>query len=402
MTISYEKALTILLKRIEKSKKTEILAIEKTRGRRLAEDIYATFDQPPFSRSPLDGYALRSQDIAGASADSPVKLNVIDQVTAGHCTDKTVTSGTAVRIMTGAPVPDGADCVIGQEDTDQREDRVSVYCSLKSHQNICPKGEDFNKGDLLLEKGTLINSSSIGVLASAGIARVKVGARPKVLLMSTGDELLLPGDAMRNGGIYDSNLFLIRSELESWGAEIVLARQVNDEPENAAALCEEYAGKVDLIVSTGGVSVGKKDIMHDVFRMLDVERLFWRVSVKPGMPVMAGVYNNTPLLALSGNPFGAFVTSQLFIPPVLCRLSGDSCLGLEWREAILQNEYKKKSPVRRFLRSKFMDGKVTIIDKMNGNGTLSSLCRCNCLIDIPGGNEGMMPGDKVSVLMIKE
>lgn len=142
--------------------------------------------------------------------------------------------------------------------------------------------------------------------------------------------------------------------------------------------------------------------MHDVFRILDVERLFWRVSVKPGMPIMAGVYNNTPLLALSGNPFGAFVTSQLFIPPVLCRLSGDSCLGLEWREAILQNEYKKKSPVRRFLRSKFIDGKVTIIDKMNGNGTLSSLCRCNCLIDIPGGNEGMMPGDKVSVLMIKE
>lgn len=402
MTISYDQALSILLSRIKTSTQTETLPLEDSLGRIMAEDFYAPFDQPPFPRSPLDGYALRSEDIAGASPDAPVKLEVIDEVMAGHFTDAVVTPGTAVRIMTGAPVPDGADCVIGQEDTDYGEEQVSVYYSLSAHQNVCPQGEDFSRGDLLLEKGTVISPSSMGVLASGGAAMVKVAARPRVLLLSTGDELLLPGDAMRKGGIYDSNLFLLRSELESWGAGIALACQVNDEPEKAAELCREYAGKVDLIVSTGGVSVGKKDIMHDVFRMLDIERLFWRVAVKPGMPVMAGMLQGTPVLALSGNPFGSFVTSQLFIPPVLSRLSGDPRLVLEWHEAVLQNEYRKKSPVRRFLRSKFEDGKVTIVDKVNGNGTLSSLCRCNCLIDIPGGSEGLSPGDKVSVLMIKE
>lgn len=302
--------------------------------------------------------------------------------------------------MTGAPIPEGADCVIMQEDTDYGENTVEIYQSVGAWQNICEQGEDFHRGDVLIQRGELLNPACIGVLASVGRAEAVVYKKPRVLLLSTGDELLLPGEPIRRGAIYNSNLYVLQAQLFSWGAEIVYAGQSSDQPEAVAEIFRKYRNQVDLIVTTGGVSVGKKDIMHDVFRMLDMEQIFWRVDIKPGMPTLAGDYLGIPVMALSGNPFGVVVSSQLFIRTVLCKMTGDPGLEMKWREAILTNEYRKSSKARRFVRSKYADGYVRIVDGVNGNGTLSTVCQCNCLLDIPAGSGALRAGEKVTVLMI--
>ena len=400
MSISYEEALGLLLDKVNQIAYTESVDLVSAGGRIIAEKLVAPFDQPPFARSPLDGYAVRSSDIAGASREKPAKLTVISEVVAGYEADTAVETGTAIRIMTGAPIPEGADCVIMQEDTDYGKDTVEIYKSAGAWQNICEQGEDFRQGDVLIQRGEVLNPACIGVLASVGRAEVTVYKKPRVLLLSTGDELLLPGEPTRRGAIYNSNLFVLQAQLLSWGAEIVYAGQISDNPEDVVEIFCKYQNQVDLIVTTGGVSVGKKDIMHDVFRMSDIERIFWRVDIKPGMPILAGDYMGIPVVALSGNPFGVVVTSQLFVRTALCKMTGDPRLEMKWRDAVLDNEYSKKSKARRFVRSKYADGYVRIVDGANGNGTLSTVCHCNCFLDIPAGSGALRAGEKVAVLMI--
>lgn len=369
-------------------------------GRILAEDIVAIQPQPPFDRSPLDGYALRSVDTAGASKETPVTLQVIDRVMAGSVAKKGVTAGTAVRIMTGAPIPAGADCVIRQEDTDYGEEQVAVYTPLGKHENYCFCGEDYPAGAHLMDKGEKLDAVDIGILAGAGIASVKVCRKVRVALITSGDELIAPGMAGRPGKIYNSNHYLLRGRLTELGFEPVLCAHVGDEAEETASRIRAAAREADLIITTGGVSVGQRDVMHEVVSLLGGDRLFWRIAAKPGSPVLAYTFGGTPVIALSGNPFGAFATFELLVRPALAKLSGDKTLVMERVTATVAGDFPKGTRGRRFLRAGYRHGTVEIPQQGHASGMLSALKHCNCLVDIQGPNEGVHTGDTVAVWLL--
>ncbi|MGN0484504.1 MAG: molybdopterin molybdotransferase MoeA, partial [Lachnospiraceae bacterium] len=242
-------ALNLLLERVEKIEESETVSLWDVSGRVLAEDVVAKRNQPPFDRSPLDGYAVRSEDLTGASREHPVSLTVIDEVDAGHVTEKIVESGMAVRIMTGAPIPEGADCVVGQEDTDYGEDRVEIYEEIQHHQNYCFEGEDYQAGAVLLKKGTAIGAVEAGVLASLGLESVKAYRLPKISVITTGDEIVLPGEELLPGKIYDSNLYTLVTRLKSWGIVISEKGRAEDDAQTVADRIKEAFKHSDLIVT---------------------------------------------------------------------------------------------------------------------------------------------------------
>lgn len=398
--LSLKQASDLLLARVEKIEVWEEIPLWNALGRVLAEDMTAERDQPPFPRSPLDGYAVRSTDIQSASADQPAELTVIDEVTAGHVTDREVTEGTAIRIMTGATIPDGADCVIGQEDTDYGEDIVKVYSALKPWQNYCFQGEDYTAGTILLKRGTVLGAVEIGVAASAGRSSIKVYQRPAAAVICTGDELVLPGKELAAGKIYDSNLYTLVVKLDSWNIKVPYREHVIDDAVLVAERIKEIADDVDIIVTTGGVSVGKKDIMHDVINLLGAERIFWKIAIKPGMPTLCAQYKNKLLICLSGNPYGAAVNLELLVRPLIARMTGRSDLELKRICTVSESVYPKRSTVTRYVRAYYDGEKVQISDGSNDSGILSSMCGCNCLIELPTGTERLNKGDKVWIILL--
>lgn len=397
-----ESAIEIMLDHITPVCQTENKKIEEAIGYILAEDIISNMTQPPFDRSPLDGYAMKAKDLAGAGKNNPVSLKVIDKIMAGFVSEKTVECGTAIRLMTGAPIPAGADCVVRQENTDYGENTVLVYEELKSGDNICGAGEDFKTGQVLMEKGDRIDSSMVAVLASAGVDHVLVYQRPKVALYTSGDELMMPGQALLPGKIYNSNSFILDGRMKEWNVEVKEKAFIPDSPKEMANAIKKVAGDVDLIITTGGVSVGEKDIMHEVCTLLDAKRLFWRVSIKPGAPTLAFVYGQTLIIALSGNPFGAAVNLEALVCPILSKIAMDDAILPMIITAIADDNYEKCGGVRRFVRANYKNGKVMIPKAKQKSGILSSLRGNNCFVDIPKECEEIKKGDMVTVWIPKK
>lgn len=398
--LTLEEAAGILLAKVKKIEETEQVSLWETVGRVLAQDVTAPRNQPPFPRSPLDGYAVRSADIKNADKEHPAVLAVIDEVTAGHVTKKTVGEHMAVRIMTGAPIPDGADCIVRQEDTDYGEARVKVYAQINAFQNYCFEGEDYKAGQKLLAKDTLLGAVETGVLASLGQANAVVYRKPKVAVISTGDEVVLPGNALAEGKIYDSNLYMLAARLSAWNAEITCRAHVEDDAALAAEKIREAVKDADIVITTGGVSVGKKDIMHDVLKLLLCEQLFWRIAVKPGMPTLCAQYKGKLLICLSGNPYGAIANLELLVRPLLAKMTGRSDLELTRKQAVSMSAFPKRSGVTRYVRAHYQDGTVRIADGSNASGILGSMCGCNCMIEIPAGTEELKVGEQVEVILL--
>ena len=398
--VTLEQALEILLGKVDLIEEKEEVILWSVLGRILAEDIVAKKDQPPFPRSPLDGYAVRSMDIVNASKETPVVLEVIDEVMAGYMSKKEVVKGTAIRIMTGAPIPDGADCVIMQEDTNYGETMVEIYKPLKAFQNYCFQGEDYKVGDKLISKGARLGAIEIGVLASLGCQRVHIYRKPKIALLTTGDEIVLPGEELKEGKIYDSNLYTLGSRLVELGIEVPIEERIDDDKQLVADKIEEVIDSVDMVITTGGVSVGKKDIMHDVFELLGCERLFWKIAMKPGMPTLCGLYKGKLIVCLSGNPFGASVNLEVLVRPLLEKMTKRKELKVQRKQAIMEDSFLKKSPVTRYVRAYYEDGHVRLPKGSNDSGVLSSLIGCNCIIEILAGTEKVEKGECVSVVMI--
>ncbi len=398
--IDLEEAIRLICSEINVITETELCSLERVRGRILAESITAAHDQPPFPRSPLDGYAVRSTDTAGADKENPVRLKVIAGIDAGGWFEGRVSEGEAVRIMTGAPIPDGADAVIGQEDTDFGEDSVRIFSEMSDHQNYIYPGEDYHKGDILLEKGEFLGAVEAGIIASAGLTEVTVLRKPRAAVISTGDELMCPGQDLGPGKIYDSNMYTIKTQLEDWGVDVIAAMHTPDEPEHAAELIGSLAESADLIVTSGGVSVGRKDIMHDVFTILGIERIFWKVRIKPGMAMLAGKLGKTLFLSLSGNPYAAYVDLHMIVRPVLSALNGSNCLEMIRGRAVLMDDYDRKSPSRRFIRAYVQDGKAYIDGHTGGNGDITSGRNINAMIDVPAGSGPLHAGTEVNVLLL--
>lgn len=398
--LTLEQAQGLLLERIRKIEETEKVLLWEGTGRVLAEDVFAEHDQPPFPRSPLDGYALRSSDIKGASKDSPAKLTVIDEVDAGHVSKMQVVEGTAVRIMTGAPVPEGADCVVGQEDTDYGEDTVEIYEEIGSYENYCFAGEDYKAGEKIIDAGIRLGAVEIGILASLGLEKVRVLRKARAAVLTTGDELALPGEELKPGRIYDSNLYTLVTRLTGLGAEVVRKGRTKDSPKEAAEWIREAGKEADIILTTGGVSVGKKDIMHDVLKILGCERIFWKIAIKPGMPTLCAQYEGKLLICLSGNPFGAAVNMELLVRPVLSKLMGRKDLELKRVRAVTESGFPKRSGVTRYVRAFYEDGRVRIPEGSNASGILSTMCGCNCLIEIPAGTPELKKGEEVWIVTV--
>ena len=393
-------AIELLLSYIVPIKETEMVDLWDAGDRMLADDIRAMHDQPPFPRSPLDGYALRAWDITGASREHPVRLRVVDEVCAGHVSLKTVTPGTAIRIMTGAPIPKGADCVIMQEQTDYGEDTVEIYSQVAPWQNYCPQGSDYREGTILLPKGMILTDAEIGILAGLGLAEIPVIRKPRVALITTGDETVAPGKPLAPGKIYDSNLYTVGAALRAHGAEFSRKIHVRDDAETVAQQIREAAGSADLIVTTGGVSVGKKDILHDTLNLLPAEQLFWKIAIKPGMPTLCGLYQGKLLICLSGNPYGAYANPHLLIRPLLARLAGRKDLAPRRVTAVADNSFPKKSKVARYVRAYYENGHVRMTGGSNESGVLSTLRGCNCLLEIPAGSESLETGTQVQVILL--
>lgn len=398
--LTVEEALEQLLDHTEVIRDVEKVSLLEAKGRILAEDVSAELDNPPFDRSPIDGYACRSEDLAGASGTTPVCLKVIREVDAGEYSEETVKSGEAVRIMTGAAIPAGCDCCVRQEDTDYGEDTVQIYKELKQWDNYCFRGDDFKKGTVMLKKGTRLDFIETGILASMGIGEITVKRKPRVAILTTGDEVTAPGNPLKPGKIYDCNQSLLAARMMDFGVELPVIDWVQDNPEDMADKIRKIAGSVDMIITTGAVSVGKKDIMHEVIRILNAQRIFWRVKMKPGMPTLFSMYQNTPVISLSGNPFGVAVTVDILIRPMLHKMTEDDALAVTRKKCRLNNEFMKKVTGRRYVRA-FTDGEaVTIPSGLHSNGVLSTMAGCNCLIEMEGGKEGTRTGEMAEVILL--
>ena len=398
--IELEQAIEILLAHTAPVSDTEEVSLLDAVGRVAAEELCAGFDNPPFDRSPLDGYTFAAASTRTATAESPVTLRVIGEECAGAFFDGTVGAGECVRIMTGGAIPKGCDCVVRQEDVREDGDTICVPFTSESYENYCYAGEDIKKGTVLIRRGQRIRAAHLAVLASEGYGTVCVYRRVRIAVASTGDELLQPGEPLRPGKIYNSNLYLLAGRLKELGAEVTVLGSVPDDIDKAAEGIASYADVVDVFLTSGGVSVGKKDIMHGVVPALGAERLFWRVCMKPGAPAIAYTRGKMLGIALSGNPFAAFATFELMAKPALLRLAGQTDVLPARRRAVLADAFPKPCFGRRFLRARMeADGRVSLPDQ-HESGSLFSAAGCDAFVDVPAGTKPLAAGTEVEVVIL--
>lgn len=398
MRISLEQALNILMDHVTHGK-TERKTLEDCLGLVLSEDVYALLDMPPFSRSAQDGYALCSKDSIGATGENPVKLKVTGKIYAGDHLDVQVRPGEAVRIMTGAMVPAGADCVLRQEDTDEGEDVVQIYKEVEPGCSICFKGEEYKKGHTLLHAGTKIDAAALAVASGNGIMELPVYRRVKAAVVSSGSEVVEPGTPLTPGKIYNTNTVYMKARLHQLGAQVMMSRTVGDELEIMEEALKEAANQAELVITTGGVSVGQKDLTEEALLSIGAEILFHGIAIKPGMPTLAAEKDGVLFIGLSGNPFSAAIPFEMLTRMVLSEKMSDPSLKLRRETLTAVTGFSKDSRKRRFLRGK-AEGKEVWLPDQQANGQMRSMVGCNCLIEIPAGSGPVKAGDKVEVLWL--
>ncbi|MCH3949702.1 MAG: molybdopterin molybdotransferase MoeA [Acidaminococcus sp.] len=377
--------------------------LTELQGYVLAEKITAPGDLPPFPRSPLDGYALRAADIANASSEHPVLLKVIDKVFAGSVPVQQVTPGTAVRVMTGAMLPKGADCVIRQEDTDYGEKTVSIYAKVLPYQNYVLQGSDYHRGDVLMNPGTRLDAAAVGILASAGITEAVVWKKPKVSLLVTGSEVVSPFcKELPPGKIYGFNAVFLNARMKELGIPVADVCQEDDDADLIQKKIEELLANSDVVITTGGVSVGQKDVLPEVLEKLQAEIIFQGIMMKPGSPAIFSMVKGKPLLSLSGNPFASAATFELLARPLFNTMEQDADIFLPSGKAVLDTPFLKASRGDRFIRGCCRNGHVTLPTSKEGHssGAIYSMLNCNCLVAIPGGSPALPAGTEVNILIL--
>lgn len=381
----------------------ELVPLDAACGRIAARDLCARMDQPPFHRSPLDGYALHSADTAGACRENPVSLPVVMKLYAGDAPAAALPAGCAARIMTGAPLPEGADCILMQELTDGGEETVQIYATLQPNQNVVFRGEDIAVGAVIAPEGTALTPAHLGVLAGQGYAEVPVCRTFRVGVLATGSELLDPGEPWAPGKIYDANGIQNAARLGQMGFAVE-RRHCSDDPDQIARQMEEMLTRCDAVITSGGVSVGQKDYLPQVLETLHAEILFAGVAQKPGSPMLAARLEGKLVFCLSGNPFAAAATLEQYALPALLRAAGrreEDCILPRTRRT-LTTGFSKASKGTRFLRARALGGEVAIPGEGNAevhsSGSLSAMIGCNCLVELPAGSGPVEPGETVEVL----
>lgn len=400
--ISLEEAQALVLS-IAKPAGDSNTLLQQAAGRVLARDVQSLLNVPAFDKSPLDGYAVRAGDTKTAGPDSPVVLRVIEEVPAGSMPVKAVGPGETTRIMTGAPIPAGADEVIRFEDVREAPDRIEVSRPVTAGKNIVPLGEDVARGEVVARRGTVINSALLGVLASLGIASIPVYNRVSAAIITTGSELLDPAEAWVPGKIYNSNLYALEARCRELGVEPLFLASVPDEKETIEKTLREALAQVDFVLTTGGISVGLYDVVKEAVQDIGATPLFWRISMKPGTPAFAAHLDGKPIVSLSGNPAAAMINFDLIVTPALKKMSGMVNQLPATITGVLAGDFAKGSPQRRLLRARWMKrGRDEFIQLTGpqGNGVLKSLVDCNLLVDVPAGSPPLAAGQVVSAFLV--
>ncbi len=401
-TLSAEEARDILLCQ-QVQIKTERVGLWESLGRVLAEDISSCIAVPPFDRSPFDGYALRGEDTLDASQSSPAVLRITEEIPAGTMPTIRLTKGLAAKILTGAPIPAGANATIKYEDTQYSGTQVSIFAPVNPGTNIVLSGEDILPGTPMARRGDVISSPHVGLFAGQGMSTLAVYSRPRVAILNSGTELLEVGQPIEPAKIYNSNVYTLSGYLHGAGAVPVNAGTVEDDPGKIASRLERLFQQNDMVITTGGASVGDYDWAVRSAQMLGAKVLFWKCAMKPGGSLMAALKDGKLLLGLSGNPGAAVVGLIKIGMPFIKKLCGRSELLPEEFFAVMAEPYKKKSPVPRIVwgRLEVRDGIAYFRQtQAEGNGLVSPLIGCDLVGQIPAGTPGLAAGDKIKVFRI--
>ncbi|MGM8215379.1 molybdopterin molybdotransferase MoeA [Bacillaceae bacterium W0354] len=387
----------------------EFVPIEESYGRFLGEDLIADHDVPMFDRSPYDGYAIRSEDTVNASRETPILLDVVDEIGAGSVYPKKVGEGEAVRIMTGAAIPDGCDAVVMLELAKDVEISGKKYAEIKrtfrSGDNISFKGEDTKEGTILTPKGTYINPGTVALLATFGYKQVPVSKKPKIGIIATGSELLEVDEPLQFGKIRNSNAYMIYSQIIRAGGKPVYLGQFSDDFDTCYHQVKEALDKVDFLITTGGVSVGDYDYLPDIYKKLGANVLFNKVGMRPGSVTTIAELNGQLLFGLSGNPSACYVGFELFTRPIIRTFLHSNTPHLKREKAMLGKDFPKPNPFDRFVRGilSYDSGKLIAtpsgLDKSN---VVSSLAMADVLIMLPSGTRGYSEGMEVDVILLED
>lgn len=385
----------------------EQIAVRESLGRVLAEDVVSPIEHPPWNNSSMDGYAVRAADVAGASGDHPVTLPVLETVRAGQRPTRALAPSTAIRIMTGAPVPDGADTVIRVEDTDAGEDRVTIRDGRDAGRNVRPRGEDLRVGEIAVAAGTVIEPAQIGVLASVGRSAILVHRQPKVAVLATGDEIVDVDQfdaVMRGDRIVSSNSYTVTANVRAAGGEVIDLGIVGDDPAAYRDRIERAAG-CDLLITSGGVSVGAYDFTKDVLQAMGGTIDLWRIRMRPGAPLGFGMLNGMPWLGLPGNPVSAMVTFELFARPLIKRQRGETSVFRRMVDVRLRDDLTLAAPLTHFMRGIVTwdrDGAWASLTGPQGSGLLTSMAKANALVVVPPERQTVRAGDTLRAFLLGE
>ena len=364
-------------------------------GRILAQTLLAQENVPAFDRSAYDGFALRAADTQGASEDAPVTLQILEEIPAGAVPAKALTAGTAAKILTGAPIPPGADTVVMYEKTTFTAEAVTLRFPLRAGQNLVHAGEDVKKGALLAQSGSVIDPGLAGALAAQGVAEPLVYRRPRIALLSTGSELVEADAAPAAGKIRNSSRAALEAALHALGCETVYLGIAGDSAEEIAARIDRGLSECDALITTGGVSAGDYDLTPEAMTRAGAALLLRGVDMKPGMACAYGVRGGKLICALSGNPAAALTNFYVVALPALKKLMGCRAYRPEEITLTLASAFPKKSPRTRFLRGRLLlaDGQVKLAPAAGqGNVQLSTLAGCNAMAMIPAGSGAVAAG----------
>jgi molybdopterin molybdotransferase len=382
---------------------SECVPIREALGRILAQDVAARRDVPPWDNSSVDGYAVRAADVTSASRERPVVLTVVDEIPAGRMPTKTVTSGCAARIMTGAPVPSGADAVVMVEDTSLDGDRVSIGAAPEVGDSVRRRGQDVREGAIVISAGRRLRPADVGMAASLGYAELEVGRRPRVGILATGDELIDVDEPPQPDRLYDVNSYAIAAQVAEAGGSPVALGIARD---TRASLRDSLArlDGLDAVVVCGGVSVGKFDFVKDVLTDLGMVMEFWRVAMKPGSPMAFGSIGGRPVFGLPGNPVSSMVTFEVFVRPALLRMAGAGVLGRPAVAAELAEDVEAPAGKTHFVRVRLWRDGSRLRASPTGSqdsGVLTSMVRADGLLIIGQDTRRIRAGQTVDVRLLQ-
>ncbi|MGP7817959.1 molybdopterin molybdotransferase MoeA [Niallia sp. 01092] len=387
----------------------EFVSIVESNGRYLCEDLTASHDVPRFDRSAYDGFALRSIDTIGASTQQPISLEVIDEIGAGQVCRKKIGKNQAVRIMTGAMLPADCDAVVMFEKVYAYKNNQHTYITLthglQKGENISFQGEDVKSGTVLVKKGTKINPGILALLATFGYEKVPVAKKPVVGVFATGTELLEVDEELEEGKIRNSNAYMVMAQVERAGATPLYFGKLADVLDTSYEAIREAVNKVDLLITTGGVSVGDYDLLPDIYQKLGAEVLFNKIAMRPGSVTTVAHFNGKMLFGLSGNPSACYVGFELFTNPIIKSMLYSQKPHLQIAKAVLKENFLTTNSFTRMIRSRVttVDGILeTTTSGVDKSTIVSSLAFANALTILPGGDKGYKKGEQVRVILLEE